>query len=621
MSLKKVLTVLDVFSISTGAMLSGVFILPALAYETAGSAVLVSYLIAGALALTGLLSQAELASAMPKAGGTYFYVTRSMGSAVGTVYGLITWLAIVLKSAFELVFMSTAIIVLGHLNQHLMIPLALVLCCCFIALNIFGVKEAGRMQTYIVLVILGALVVFVIKSFGYCQTQNFSPFNPNGFSSIFATAGLVFISFGGLLKVASVAEEVKDPGKTLPRAMLMSLAVVQLSYLLIIFMLIGEQVTPGILKTMLFKEAPISQTANLVMGNGYRIFFAIIAILAVISAVNSGIMAASRYPLALSRDKMLPPWLGNISSKFETPINSLILTGIVIAIALFFDIKVLVKAASCVLIMTYIFTNAAVVILRESKVQNYRPQFKSPLYPWVQVIGALGLIALMAEMGPTPLFVSLGLALLGFVVYWFYGRQRASQEYALLHLIGRITAQEFTSHSLERELKDIIHERDEVLKDGFDRLVESCPVMDIAGPLTRDEFFGIAADVIGEDLGIEIETVLQSLIQREQQGCTALSPLLAIPHIVIPGEKHFDVLMFRCSEGIHFSAESTSIKAVIVLIGTRDQRRGHLMALAAIAQIVQEDDFSQRWLKAKNPEALRDLILLGKRQRQIDPAG
>ena len=85
---------------------SGLFILPALAYENVGSAVVISYLAAGLLAVTGMLSQAELVSAMPRAGGDYFYVTRSMGPAVGTVEGLITWFSLSLKSVFALVGMA-----------------------------------------------------------------------------------------------------------------------------------------------------------------------------------------------------------------------------------------------------------------------------------------------------------------------------------------------------------------------------------------------------------------------------------------------------------------------------------------------------------------------------------
>ena len=113
MDLKRELTFLDVFCIATGAMISsGLFILPGLAFEHAGPAILISFIIAGLLALMGMLSQAELASAMPKAGGTYFYVMRSMGPGVGTVYGMVTWLSLSLKSAFELAFAG---VILGSL--------------------------------------------------------------------------------------------------------------------------------------------------------------------------------------------------------------------------------------------------------------------------------------------------------------------------------------------------------------------------------------------------------------------------------------------------------------------------------------------------------------------------
>ena len=93
--LKKELTLLGVFSITSGTMISaGLFILPGLAYAKAGPAVILSYLIAGLLTIPGLLSQAELSTAMPKAGGSYYFITRSMGPAVGTIYGIITWFAL-----------------------------------------------------------------------------------------------------------------------------------------------------------------------------------------------------------------------------------------------------------------------------------------------------------------------------------------------------------------------------------------------------------------------------------------------------------------------------------------------------------------------------------------------
>ena len=105
--LRKDLGLIHVFSIATGAMISsGIFLLPGLAFDKTGPSVIVSYFIAGLLALTGLLSVAELVTAMPKAGGDYYFVSRGMGPAAGSISGLLTWVALSLKSAFALVGMS-----------------------------------------------------------------------------------------------------------------------------------------------------------------------------------------------------------------------------------------------------------------------------------------------------------------------------------------------------------------------------------------------------------------------------------------------------------------------------------------------------------------------------------
>ena len=141
--LKRELGLLDVFCTATGAMISsGLFVLPGLAHAKAGPAVIVSYLIAGVLAMTGMLSQAELVSAMPKAGGTYFFVMRSMGPAVGTVDGIITWLSLSLKTAFALVGMAAFTGMITDIDIRV---IAVALCIVFFVINVVGIKEAGRL--------------------------------------------------------------------------------------------------------------------------------------------------------------------------------------------------------------------------------------------------------------------------------------------------------------------------------------------------------------------------------------------------------------------------------------------------------------------------------------------
>jgi basic amino acid/polyamine antiporter, APA family len=607
MKLNKVLSQIDVFCISTGAMLSGLFLLPGLAYAQAGPAVLMSFSLAGLLALMGLLSQAELASAMPKAGGTYFYVTRSMGPGVGTVYGLITWLAMVLKSSYELLFLATFVRLAWEVNEQV---LALGLCTIFIVLNLFGIKKAGSLQKYSAILLLVLLLYFCLRSYPAMDAHKFKPFAPEGWGGMLRTAGFVFIGYGGLLKVASVAEEVKDPGRSLPAGMIGSWLFVTIMYVAVVFVAIAVRGPK-----MADSHTPLSDTAEVFLGKPGQVVLSIAAGIAIVAAANAGIMAASRYPLALARDEMLPTVFARINNLFRTPHYSIVLTGLVMVAVLFLPVVVLVKAASSILILTYIFTCLAVLILRESRVQNYQPRFRSPGYPWVQVIGLIGFNVLIWQLGTTAMSATLGLVVLGFFVYWFYGRKKASQEYALLHLIERITARELTSHSLETELKEIIHERDEILKDRFDHLMDACSVLDISGSVTLADFFQQAAEVLSEKLSLPQEKIIGLLSQREKESSTVLNPFLAIPHIVIEGENRFELLLARAKEGIEFSENASRVHTVFVLIGTKDERPFHLMALSAICQIVQQDNFDKRWMSAKNNEALRDIVLLGKRQR------
>jgi mannitol/fructose-specific phosphotransferase system IIA component (Ntr-type) len=130
-----------------------------------------------------------------------------------------------------------------------------------------------------------------------------------------------------------------------------------------------------------------------------------------------------------------------------------------------------------------------------------------------------------------------------------------------------------------------------------------------------EDFFKQVADAISPRLGIGADELFKLLIEREKQGSTVLRPDLAIPHIIIPGQQAFDIIIARCREGVFFSDKESAVRAVFVIIGTTDVRNFHLHALASIAQIVHDANFEAKWAKAKSKEALRDIILLGDRRR------
>jgi mannitol/fructose-specific phosphotransferase system IIA component (Ntr-type) len=278
-------------------------------------------------------------------------------------------------------------------------------------------------------------------------------------------------------------------------------------------------------------------------------------------------------------------------------------------------LQTLVKAASSILILTYVFTCLAVIILREGRLQNYQPHFHVPLYPWVQILGTVGFLFLLYEIGQEAIVTTVLLVAGGLLTYWFFGRIRSTREYALLHLIERITDRDLTEHSLESELKEIIRERDDLLMDRFDHLIEDCHILDIDEPMQAEGFFRKAAEIMAERLKTDPEALFRQFMEREGESSTVLNPYLAVPHVIIDGERAFDLLLVRCREGISFSEEAPQVHAVFLLAGTRDERPFHLRSLAAIAQIVHDPSFEHRWMTAKSVEALRDVVLLGKRRR------
>jgi len=621
--LKKQLGVLDVFAVAAGAMISsGLFVLPAIAFTKAGPAVILSYFFASILIIPSVLSKAELTTAMPRAGGTYFFVERSLGPIWGLFGGLAGWFSLALKSAFAVVGMAVLIeVVLQMIFPMQLEPWhlkAIAATCClgFAALNIVSVKKTSGFQVLLVVTLLAILTFFVLFGTRAVEAVRFKDFLEKGWPAVFATAGLVFISFGGLTKVASIAEEVKHPGKNLPMGMLLAWFIVTLFYLGVIIITVG--IVDG--SELAASLMPISLAASKFAGLSGFAILGLAAITAFVTTANGGIMAASRSPMAMSRDQLLPPLLARVNERFKTPHLSILLTGgFMITAIVFLDIELLVKTASTLMIILFILVNASVIIMRESRIQSYRPKFKSPLYPYIHILAIIAYGALIVDMGKVPLLISVGFVGLSAAWFWLYVSRRVSRASAIMHVVERVTDRQLKSVTLENELRDILIERDDIIEDRFDRLIRECEVLDIQGRREAEEVFRRVSKILERRLDINEYVLFEKFIHREAEGGTVIQPGLAIPHIVVDGEKKFDILLVRCRDGIDFPHAPDPVRVMFVLAGSQDERNYHLRALMAIAQIAQEKDFEQRWLAARDTAGIRNLILLSARKRDTNP--
>jgi APA family basic amino acid/polyamine antiporter len=320
--------------------------------------------------------------------------------------------------------------------------------------------------------------------------------------------------------------------------------------------------------------------------------------------------------MAMSRDHILPAVLRKVSKTFRTPYIAIVATtAFMITVILFLSLENLVKTASTLKILLFLFVNLSLMVMRESRIQSYRPKFRAPLYPWIYSIAVLVYGFLILQMGRVSLIVS-GVFITCAVIWYFaYGRTRIKRQAALLHVIERATSRELAGGTLPEELRDIIIERDSIVEDRFDRLMKATTILDVEGSQDFKQFARMVSKKVSADLSTDPKAIEEKLLSREAESSTVIGEGIAIPHIVVEGEHKFSILPARSRDGICFSSENPKIHIVFVLAGTRDERNFHLRALSAIAQIVQRPHFFERWMHAKGVEELRDVILLGERKR------
>ena len=418
--------------ISMGAMIgSGIFVLPALGYKKAGPAVILAYVLAALVVLPAALSKAEMATAMPESGGTYLYIDRALGPLFGTIAGIGAWFSLVFKSSFALVGLGAYLLLFAPLSQGAVVPVALALGALVVVLNISGTELSGQIQAVIVTLVVASLAIYTINAGFTLESARFTPFVTEGNVGVVTAAAFVFVSYAGVTKVASVAEEVKDPGRNLPRAILGSMVIMTVLYVAVVGAVVGlsdpEVLTkggPGDTASL----TPMADGAGLLLGGFGVLFISVVAIVALTSMANAGILSSSRFPLAMSRDDLFPAAFGRIDARFKTPRNAVLLTGaLLLTLIAFVPVIELAKLASAFQILVFSVINLALVAFREADVPSYEPEFTAPGYPYVQAFGFLAGLGLLTQMGTLPILGAAGIIVGSGLIYAVYGRSRTDR--------------------------------------------------------------------------------------------------------------------------------------------------------------------------------------------------
>jgi len=414
-----------VLTISVGAMIgSGIFVLPGLAFKITGPSVILAFFLAGVVVLPAALSQSEMATAMPEAGGTYLYIDRAMGPLMGTIAGFGVWFSLVFKAAFALVGLSAYLEFFFHHPERLV---AAAIAAVLVALNLIGVKQTAGLQAILVTVVLLLLGGFVLLGFPHTEAARYEPFLPHGIKGLLSATGVVFVSYIGVTKVASVAEEVKRPGRNLPLAILTSVGIAMVLYPAIVAVMVG--VTPA--AELASSETPVLTAAEQFLGSAGVYVVAGVAVLALVSMANAGIISSSRYPFAMARNSLAPGFFARVGDRSHAPYSSIMVTGVVlILLVLTLPLIELAKLASAFQLLVFAFVNLALIAFREADLEWYQPEFRSPWYPVPQVFGIISSIVLLTQMGIVPTIGAMLLIAAGVAWYRVFGRSRTVKESA-----------------------------------------------------------------------------------------------------------------------------------------------------------------------------------------------
>jgi APA family basic amino acid/polyamine antiporter len=412
--LKRDLGLIRTTMLGIGGTLSAAnFVIIGEAAGMAGYAIVPIVFICGILSLFTMFSYAELGTAIPLAGGEYTFAKVAYGGFPSFLTGWFEWLSNMFYTALSAIGFAY---VVSYLFPQINIPLtAVIVVIIFAIVNLRGTKETGTIGTIITLIVLVILGIFVIGGWSYVQGTPSEPSSsPIGILGIFAATAYLFELYLGAEAVAAAQAEVKNPGRNIPIAIVLSAAVLIALYTSVVSVSVGI-VTPEVLS---HQSSPIAFVAEQALGPAGAILITIGLAIAGLAATNEAILAQSRVLYAMSRDGYLPKGLCKIHKRFCTPHVAIIVGAIFTAIfAATGLVNFVVYAVNLGFIIGFSIVNLSVIKLRKIAPHLKRP-FRAPLYPLTPIMGIAASFFLALFIEPSVLILGLELIIVALLVYY-----------------------------------------------------------------------------------------------------------------------------------------------------------------------------------------------------------
>jgi APA family basic amino acid/polyamine antiporter len=392
--LKRTLNLFDATSIGIGAIIgAGIFVVLGIAVGYAGPAVIVSMIIAGTVALFTALSFSELSSAIPKEGGTYEFAYEMIHPFAGFISGCMWLFAQTVAGAAVCLGLASYFVGLFPFFPVKIVAVSAALA--LTVLNLMGMKHSARVNNALVVIKIVILCFFVGVGVFHVDPQNYSNFAPNGFFGILQGAGFIFFAYLGFGRIAALGEEVENPKRTLPLAILLALAASMILYAVTGLVATGLVDSGNLAK--FGSGSPIAYAAKATGSFAVVATVSFGALVALVSVLLTNLLGLSRVSFAMARNGQFPKALAKIHSKLGTPYLSILITGALMAVLAFVsDLRQAVAITSFSMLTTHIVLHSAAIRIRK-KIPNLKT-FKVPLYPLIPSLGIASCVILMFSL-------------------------------------------------------------------------------------------------------------------------------------------------------------------------------------------------------------------------------
>jgi len=387
--LKRNLNLFDATALAIGAIIgAGIFVISGVAAGLAGPAIVLSIITAGIVSSLTAFSYTKLSSVFPEEGSIYIFAKKAISPFAGFITG---WLWIFENIvAGATVSLGLASYVVSLFPQLPLIPIAISAVLILTFLNLIGIKQSSIFNALLVLLKLSALFLFIIIGFFHLNLSFYEPFMPNGIGGVLNGAALIFFAYIGFGRPATAAEEIKNPRKTIPRSIILALALSTIVYILVGIVSVG--LIPY--QKLASSSSPIADAVEYgIKIHWLKLFVSFAAVVATLSVLLTTLIGVSRVTFAMSRDKSLPKFFSKIHTKLDTPYIAIIITGLITAILpIFGSLKQIASVTNFGALFVYSMVNLSAVMLLKKKIKH---DFKKLFHILIPLLGLISCITLL----------------------------------------------------------------------------------------------------------------------------------------------------------------------------------------------------------------------------------